>query len=103
MAFSNSIVQNDNGVTLYFNIADEDGNTDVFNGISSVICKIIKDTTTITKTCSIVDIALGKCSAILLATDISSIGKYIFQLTLTYTNGNIYTTNPSKFNVIAKL
>lgn len=103
MAVTNNIVQNDNGVVLYFNISDTDGNIDILNDIDRVECKISLGATSVTKQCNIVDIATGKCSVTLESSDIATVGRYNFQLTLYYLTGNIYSTEISKFNVSAKL
>jgi hypothetical protein len=99
---ANQIVQGDNGTTLTLTISDTNGIVDLRNATSVAVVILYRDKRTV-KSATITDGQNGICSVVLLSSDLARTGNYALQATVTFQNGNVFSTNVSNFTVIEKI
>lgn len=98
-----NIVTGDNGTVLEIAIRDDVGYVDISTATSIVAHIVRGDRSTVEKTLTVVDATLGTCRAVLNAEDVSVYGAYSYQVTVTFSGGNVFTSNNQQFFVNRKL
>jgi hypothetical protein len=88
-----TLVQNDVGVVLQFNVVDQNNAAVNLTG-TTVYLKIKRPDTTLTKTCTITNATGGVCQYTTTAGDLS-VGNatYYLELEVNYPNGNILSSS----------
>jgi len=96
------VVQSNDKFPIFINLTDNGEVVDLTN--ATVVLKLKKGSTSISKNCTIIDAANGECKAELTATDLDT-GKinYSYQVTITYTDGRVISTQASAFMVYPKI
>jgi hypothetical protein len=97
----NEIFQGDNGTTLNLTISDGEKIVNLINSTVEVVIKYKR--TGIKKEATITDATNGKCQITLNAEDVNYEGVYTLQATVTYLNGNTFTSNVQRFTVNKKI
>jgi chorismate mutase len=97
-----NVVEQDNKTRLIFNIIDENGIVDLGDA-TSVTLTMTRDVFKVTKNCNITNSSAGKVDVELLSADIPTKGTYQLQLTITFNDGSIFSSNINKLLVGAKL
>ena len=96
---SNEIFQGSNNVKMSFVVSNDSGVLNLAD--ATVTLRISLDgNVKPEKLCVIDNSILGKCSLILLATDLTSIGRHRHQLKIEYSNGDLYYTSMQYFDVL---
>jgi hypothetical protein len=97
----NEIYQGDNGTLLSLTITNEESVIDLTDSTVEVVIKYKR--TGIKKEATITDATNGKCQITLNAEDVNYEGVYTLQATVTYLNGNTFTSNVQRFTVNKKI
>lgn len=98
-----NIVAGDNGTELEITVMDDIGVVDL-TSVNSIAAHFIRgDKSTLDKPLAVTDAQAGTCKAVLTAEDISVPGAYTFQVTATFSNGNVFASDQQQFFVNRKL
>jgi hypothetical protein len=97
----NEIYQGDNGTLLNLTITNDESVIDLTDSTVEVVIKYKR--TGIKKEATITDATNGKCQITLGAEDVNNEGVYTIQATVTYLNGNTFTSNVQRFTVNKKI
>jgi hypothetical protein len=97
----NEIYQGDNGTVLSLTITNDESVVDLTNSTVEVVIKYKKNG--IKKQAIISDAINGKCQITLTAGDVNYEGIYSLQATVTFSNGNTFTSNVHRFVVNKKV
>lgn len=98
-----NIVAGDNGTAFEIIVKDDAGVVDLATVISVEAHFIRPDKTTFDKILSVSDAALGTCNTTLISEDVSVVGRYSYQVTVTFSDESEFTSDPpTKFSVNRK-
>jgi hypothetical protein len=95
------IIQGDNGTILEGTVSDENGIVDIRG--ASVIFTIKSSTKRIEKNGTVTDGQNGIVQCVLNSDDVQDVGNYIFQATVKFDDGKIFSSNLQKFKVGVKI
>lgn len=95
------IVQGDSGTIIQATISDDNGIVDISG--CSVTFTIKSSTSRNVKEGTVVDGVNGLCQVVLDASDTVALGTCIFQVTITFPNGNVFSSSLGKFKVDLKI
>lgn len=95
------IVQGDVGTIIQATISDDNGIVDISG--CQVTFTIKSSTGRNVKDGSIVDGVNGICQVVLDETDTTALGNVVFQVTVTFPNGNVFSSSLGKYKVDLKI